>query len=252
MGSTQKKGGSGRCCAMKCQLPAGKTFPFSSWQSYCPWKEHLGSIMAGRRGYKLEGTAGEHELLRHFPGAIRHPKTDVLQSVRRAMAVFAGFPNWSGSNPLTTCRGRGDEQRGAVLGGGKERWRKTWSVFGGKCSTSEESHSSEGRVSWRTSTLASGHVLAKKDSHRRATYVYIRETLHDIQRPSGKSHLIQHQEKQDFRSTMGSMGVCERCYFSLCSGLTNILTLNILTLTPRHSCGLIFCTDLCPWLTLVS
>lgn len=138
------------------------------------------------------------------------------------------------------------------MGGGKERWRKTWSVFGGKCSTSEESHSSEGRVSWRTSTLASGHVLAKKDSHRRATYVYIRETLHDIQRPSGKSHLIQHQEKQDFRSTMGSMGVCERCCFSLCSGLTNILTLNTLTLTPRHSCGLIFCTDLCPWLTLVS
>lgn len=42
--------------------------------------------MAGPRGYKLESTAGEHELLCHFPKTIRHPKTDVLQSVRRAMA----------------------------------------------------------------------------------------------------------------------------------------------------------------------
>lgn len=145
MGSTQKKGGSGRCCAMKCQLPAGKTFPFSSWQSYCPWKEHLGSIMAGRRGYKLEGTAREHELLRHFPGAIRHPKTDVLQSVRRAMAVFAGFPNWSGSNPQPPVGGgetssggqcweeekRGGEKLGASLGENAAPVKKAILVKGG-------------------------------------------------------------------------------------------------------------------------
>lgn len=177
MGSTQKKEGSGWCCSVKCQLTAGKIFLYSSLQFYCPWKEHLGNITAGPRGYKLEGTAGEHELLRHFPRAIRHPKTDVLQSVRKAMAFRIEVVPIS-SPPV----GEGRRAAGAVLEGGRERWRKTWSIFGRRCSTGEESHPSEGALEellwplamcWRRRLMQNSHV-------------YIRETLHDIQRPLGK------------------------------------------------------------------
>lgn len=58
----------------------------------------------------------------------------------------------------------------------------------------------------------------EEDSCRTATFM-LEKLCMTSKDPWENSHLVQDQEKLDFRSTKGSMGVYESRYFSLCSGL---------------------------------
>lgn len=133
------------------------------------------------------------------------------------MAVFVGFPNWSGSNPLTTCRGRGDEQWGAVLGGGKERWRKTWSVFGGKCSTSEESHSSEGSLG---ELLCWPLAMCWRRTHTEEPRTFILEKLCMTSKDPRENHIWFNIRKSRTSDLQWAAWVSVSAAISLCSGLT--------------------------------